>query len=270
MKTKNLNFQLNKEKCVKCSLCIKDCIVKIIKPDADGYPTVNDENYCIGCQHCLAICPKGAISVFDKKPEDVSFVTDKPSAEQMETLIKSRRSCRHFKQENLDNETLEKLKDIINWAPTGVNFRNLHFSIVENIDTMKEIKSKIYNKLKFILKFVPIKGHFSSYKKAIMADEDVIFRNAPHMIIVSTNQKAPCKDIDPIIALSYFELYAQSLGLGTLWCGLAYMALPISKEVMHKLEIPKSHKLSYVMLFGKPDINYKRAVQPDKYKITVL
>ncbi|MBR1681722.1 nitroreductase family protein [bacterium] len=266
----NLNFKVDREKCIKCGLCINDCIASIINSDNEGYPCVPNESGCIACQHCFAICPKGAISVFNKNPDDSEHVENKISENELAKLIKSRRSCRHFKQENLDIETMNKLKDILNWIPTGVNFRDLHFSVVENIDAMAGIKASLYKKLKFILKFLPLGGILNSYKKAILGGEDVIFRNAPHMIVVSANKNAPCFEIDPIIALSYFELYAQSLGIGTLWCGFAYKTLPLSKDVMKKLQIPKSHKLSYVMLFGKPDVNYSRCIQPEKYDITVL
>ncbi|MBR2525274.1 nitroreductase family protein [bacterium] len=266
----NLKFTVDKEKCIKCGLCQKDCISKIIQTDTDGYPCVKDETFCISCQHCLAVCPKGAISVFGKNPDNSDEINNTISPEQLENLIKARRSYRIFKQENIDSETMNKLKNILNWAPTGVNFRDLRFTIVENKDTMVEIKETLYKKLKFLFKFIPLKKSLQPFKQAILDGNDVIFRNAPHMIVVSTNKKAPCKEIDPIIALSYFELYAQSLGIGTLWCGFAYKTLPFSKEVMKKLEIPKTHKLSYVMLFGKPDIKYQRAIQPDNHKITVL
>lgn len=267
---KNLNFTVDKEKCIKCGLCEKDCISKIIKNDNDGYPRVLDETSCIGCQHCLAICPKGAISVFGKNPDNSDIIGDMISSEQLENLIKARRSCRIFKQENIDTETMNKLKNILNWAPTGVNFRNLHFTIVENKDTMNNIKELLYKKLRFLLRFVPLKKSLQGFKKAILSGNDVIFRHAPHMIVVSADKNAPCKEIDPVIALSYFELYAQSLGIGTLWCGFAYNTLPFSKEAIKKLEIPQNHKLSYVMLFGKPDIKYQRTIQPDKYQITTL
>lgn len=267
---KNLNFKVNKEKCIKCKLCINDCIAKIIDVDNDGYPIVQNEQNCIGCQHCLAICPNAAISIFDKNPDLSASILNFPSSDDMENLIKARRSCRKFKQENVSKETIDKLKNILNWTPTGVNFKDLHFAIVENKDTMDEIKEILYKKLKILFKFLPAKGHIASLKRAVLNNEDVIFRNAPHMIVVSVNKKAPCKEIDPIIALSYFELYAQTLGIGTLWCGYAYNTMPLSREVMQKFNIPKTHQLAYVMLFGYPNIKYQRCIQPESTNITVL
>ena len=115
---KELDFTVDKEKCIKCGLCQKDCISKIIKNDSEGYPCVSDETACIGCQHCLAICPKGAISIFGKNPDNSDKIENKVSPEQLENLIKSRRSCRIFKQENIDTETMNKLKDILNMQAT--------------------------------------------------------------------------------------------------------------------------------------------------------
>lgn len=258
---KNLSFSLDKGKCVKCGLCVSDCSSKVIKFGDDGYP-YSESDECLGCQHCLAICPTGAISVFGKNPEESLKNENMPSDEQMESLIKNRRSCRQFKLENVNPETINKLKDIMNWVPTGCNFKDLHFSFIEDYKNLDSIKERLYKKLKFLIKFMPVKGSLKRYKNAILSGEDMIFRNAPHMVVVSVNKKAPCANIDPVIALSYFELYAQTLGVSTLWCGLAYKTLPLSKEVMKELGIPKSHKMAYAMMFGYPSINYKRAIQP--------
>ena len=84
------------------------------------------------------------------------------------------------------------------------------------------------------------------------------------MVVVSSPIDAPCVDIDPVIALSYFELYAQSLGVGTCWCGIATWILEALEEFQKRLQIPKTHKLSYTMLFGMPDVKYKRCTQPDE------
>jgi hypothetical protein len=65
-----------------------------------------------------------------------------------------------------------------------------------------------------------------------------------------------------MIALTYFELLASSAGLGTLWDGLAKWALTaILPEMTKKLGIPESHTLGYMMLFGKPAVQYYRTVQ---------
>ena len=51
------------EKCVRCGACVRDCIVEVLKPGADGVPCVasGEERFCLNCQHCLAVCPQGAV-----------------------------------------------------------------------------------------------------------------------------------------------------------------------------------------------------------------
>lgn len=266
-----LNLKVDKEKCVKCGLCAKDCLVHAIQINEEGYPYSNATN-CLGCQHCLAICPQGAISSFDLNPEN-SLTKANVASEEMFKLIANRRSCRQYKHENIDTEKMAKLKDMLNYVPTGCNFKDLHFSIIEDVNVMESVKDDLYTDLQKIVRFMPFGSgsKLKSYKNAIMKrNNDFVFRNAPHAIIVSVNKKAPCKDIDPTIALSYFELYAQTLGLGTLWCGLGYWTIPLSKKVMKRLEIPKTHKIAYVMLFGNPAIDYKRSIQPEKYEFTTV
>ena len=87
------------------------------------------------------------------------------------------------------------------------------------------------------------------------------------MVVVSSPINAPCADIDPIIALSYFELYAQSMGIGTVWCGLAYKLFKMFPDLCEYIEIPEGYKVGYVMLFGPADIEYPRATQPEPFKI---
>jgi len=264
-----LNFKIDKSKCIKCGLCIRDCSRSVLKNDNDGYPHTENEA-CFGCQHCMAICPTGAISVFGKNPENSFCSPNLPTPEEIESLIKMRRSCRNYKEENIDREKMEKLKDILNWIPTGVNFRGLHFTFVENKKTMDNLRSELLNYLKDYAK--NHKGDKLSYiyEESIKSGKSVVLRNAPHMVVVSVDEHSPCKEIDPIIALSYFEIYAQSLGLGTLWCGLGYWTLPYCNNIVKKFNLPENYEIAYVMLFGNPDVKYTRSIQPQKYNITSI
>lgn len=272
MKDKNLN--IDKEKCIHCGLCVKDCIAYALEMDENNTPkfSKNGENRCIECQHCLAVCPVGAISIMNKNPENSEPVWVQ-NPDSVLNLIKSRRSVRHYKQENLEQETIQKLKDMLNWAPTGCNFHKMHFAFVEDMSVMDKIRTHVNNKLIQILsqKFVSkIKTKFSHYKDALVNGEDVIFRGAPHMVVVSTPVNAPCVNIDPVIALSYFELYAASLGVGTCWCGFAQICMQLFPELAKQFNVPEGYKVSYVMLFGKPDIKYSRTTQPEAFEFTTV
>lgn len=269
------NLVIDKDKCIKCGLCIKDCASFALEADENNNPCFAEcgEKRCINCQHCLAVCPVGALSILNKNPENSDNILPQYNSDELLNLIKSRRSFRHFKDENLSSEVIGKLKNMLNWIPTGCNNHGLHFSFIEDKDVMKDFSNYTRGKLINLIKKYPKRGisrKFSRYKDALMSGEDVVFRNAPHMVVVSTPLNAPCINVDPIIALSYFELYAQSMEVATLWCGLAEACLQIFPELCRELEIPDGYKASYVMMFGSANIKYARTTQPDAFNISVI
>ena len=260
-------INIDKEKCIKCGLCINDCMPRVIRFDEEGFPTAARPDGCIKCQHCLAICPVGALTYLDKKPENSEQIK-KHNPDEILSLIKDRRSFRSYKNENVDTETMKKLKNMLNWVPTGVNNHKLHFSFIDDLEVMNNFRNQTNKLLLDGIKKNPERfARFRRYSAAILRGQDVIFRGAPHMIIVAVDEKAPCANIDPVIALSYFELYAQSLNLGTCWCGLGFWVFEMFPELLERLNIPKGYNLAYTMLFGPKGVNYKRSTQPEPYSI---
>lgn len=265
------NLVVDKDKCVHCGKCIQDCITSSLEFDENNIPkfTKNGETRCLKCQHCLAICPTGALSIFGKSPQDSDEICN-INPDNVLNLIKSRRSIRWYKSQNLDTERMNKLKDMLKWTPTGCNFHKLHFSFVDDIEVMDDFRNKVNSRLVKFLNTKPINllvKKFEHYKDALEQGEDIIFREAPHMVIVSTPINTPCVHEDPIIALSYFELYAQSLGVGTLWCGFANICFKIFPDLYQYIKVPNGYKVSYIMLFGEPDVKYARTTQPDDFEI---
>ena len=65
-------LEFNKEKCIQCGACIKDCITYSIEFGEDNFPQYSEggESRCISCQHCFAVCPTGAITFDNKTPEE--------------------------------------------------------------------------------------------------------------------------------------------------------------------------------------------------------
>lgn len=255
-------IEINKEKCVRCGLCISDCLTSCIEFDKDNFPYMKKEENCISCGHCMAICPTGALSLNHKNPDESEPV----NYYDILSLIKSRRSIRQYKDEEIAEETFEKLKSMLAYVPTGCNSHSLHFSIVEKKSAMDIIRNKVNENVLKALSYKalsPIVEKFEKYKKGFEEGKDIIFRGAPHMIVASSSIKAPCALEDPIIALSYLELYAQHLGLGTCWCGFAEMCLKFFPEICDMLEIPSGYKPVYVMLLGVPAVKYQRVIQPE-------
>ena len=194
-------ISVDKEKCAQCGLCVSDCISKCLNLNKDGYPFMTNGHRCLACQHCMMICPTGALSFNGKNPENSETITSKDIL----SLIKTRRSIRQYKDEELTEEELQLIKDMIPYVPTGWNSHKLHFSFVEKKSVMRILKDKVNNKFVKLLNnriLSPVVKHFEVYKEAFEKGEDIIFRNAPHMIVVSSPISAPCAPQDPVIALS--------------------------------------------------------------------
>jgi hypothetical protein len=92
--------------------------------------------------------------------------------------------------------------------------------------------------------------------------EDALFRNAPHLLIVSPGKKATCGREDTALALAYFELLAQSAQMGTTWCGMLKLVSDMIPEIRPLIGLaPKAY--FYAMVFGRPAVSYARTVQRD-------
>ena len=261
------NFIIDKEKCISCGLCVKDCSTAALSLDSENKPTIIDSR-CMECQHCLAVCPTGAISILGKNP-DLSEEVPIINSQEVLNTIKTRRSIRQFKNEDISEEMFEKLQNALNYVPTGRNNHNLLFSITKSRKETDVIRNYVRNELLRRLKTFPFNLFVKKYARYIKLFEkgiDVIFRNAPHVVVACSPKNAPCADVDPIIALSYLELYANSLGLGTCWCGLAQYCFKLLPKLTSMFKIPKGYKPVYVMLLGVPDIKYKRMTQPNAYE----
>lgn len=267
-------IKFDKKKCIKCGNCAKDCITYSIDFDKEGFPQIaqDGESRCISCQHCFAICPVGAITFNKNKPEKAEN-TNLGNPDEILSLIKSRRSIRLFSKEKISNEEFKKIKKMLPYIPTGCNFNGLHFSIIESASAMNKIRNYVNSKVlnlisnKFTEKYA---GKFAKFKTAFERGDDIIFRNAPHMIVVSSAINAPCANVDPIIALSYIELYAQSLGLGTCWCGFAQSCFKILPKLSKMVDIPDNYKPVYVMLLGKSAVKYPRTTIPENFPISEI
>ena len=80
---------------------------------------------CIGCGHCMAICPTGAIEIHGRtlSPDQLFDLPEKEKAanyEQLTALLERRRSIREFKDKEVEEELVEKILSAARTAPMGL------------------------------------------------------------------------------------------------------------------------------------------------------
>jgi len=263
-----LDFSVNTTTCTRCGECVADCPARIITMD-EGVPTIapDREAACYRCQHCLAICPVAAVSILGHNPGDSRPLAGAfPDPDKLENLIKGRRSVRRYRPENLEPELLQRLLDVAWYAPTGINCRDVLFTVVDDRDKLSRLRDEVMDGLGRMVREERLPAGLEFFADIVRQwDEngvDTLFRGAPHLLIAS----APGQGVSPVpnclIALSYFELFAQSLGVGTVWNGLSKWAInDLLPETRQRLGIPEDHVIGYVMSFGRPAFQYIRTVQ---------
>jgi nitroreductase/NAD-dependent dihydropyrimidine dehydrogenase PreA subunit len=262
-----LNFTVAREDCIRCNACIKDCPHHIIGY-RDHYPDIpaEREDQCIRCQHCLAICPTGAISILGLRPQDSRPVEITPAVEPdaLSRFVRGRRTMRQYRRTNVDRRLIDTLLADTAHAPTGGNTCDLTFVVVDDRIVLHRILEALIGGLEQAIEGKAELPEFIA--KAVHAyrhlDTDEIFRGAPHLLIASAGEKAYCGDADVVIALSYFELLAQSRGLGTTWCDFLKFILDLRPELGDLFGIATDRPYRAI-LFGLPAVQYARTVQRD-------
>lgn len=263
----SVNFTVNKDLCIQCGTCARACPKFLIQ--LKQYPVLRDEDQCMRCQHCLAVCPAGALSILGYDPKSSPVVDGRlPDLRAMNTLVKSRRSIRQYRDENLDVQLIRDLLDTASYAPTGRNSRQVLFTVVDDKTVMRALRDDVMEQLCRAVTHKTLPNHPKASIFGIVSNLwqarqiDLIFKGAPHMVITSAPRQTPHPKEDTLIALSYFQLLAQSIGIGTLWNSLAKTVLTdIFPNIGIKMGIPENHHVGFAMLFGKPAIEYHRTIQ---------
>lgn len=269
-----IDFKIDKNKCINCKLCSSDCPVLIIDRKSE-YPTIKEgkEGNCLECQHCLAICPTGALSIWGKDPDNsIAVSSTTPDSIELENLMQTRRSIRKFSSEEVDKELIHRLISVASYAPTARNENDVQFTVVDNREDMVKLRDLAYAQLKIAGAEgrVPKAKLFLNNFQSVWESKkiDVVFRDAPHILITSAPKGGTFPKMDSGIAMTYFDLLASSNGIGTLWDGFAkYIFEDSAPEMKEMIGIPSDHEIAAVLLFGVPAVKYERSIQNDKPNI---
>ncbi|MDR3725598.1 MAG: nitroreductase family protein [Terracidiphilus sp.] len=263
-----LQFEVDAELCAACGLCADDCPTKIISMET-GQPAIapEREENCLRCQHCMAVCPSGAISILGVRPEEMQPLPERfPDLPALETLIRGRRSVRNYKDENVDPALLAHLLEVAWQAPTGKNDRQVQFTVVDDRKKMAALRTKVMRGIGSLAEKNALPEKLAFYANFARKWEehgtDIIFRGAPHLLIATAPLSCATPTADCLIALTTFDLFAQAHGLGTAWVGYANWAIDmLVPEVKQEIGIPADHVFGYCMIFGNPAVQYARTVR---------
>lgn len=269
-------FTINFENCKQDGLCATECPSGIIRWQSKGsYPVVHEgsEQFCLQCGHCIAICPKGAISWSFSDPQDCPPIQTEtiPSVGQIEHMLKSRRSIRSFQKNTIDHQLLQRLIDTASYAPSGHNLQPVHWIVVENPAEVQKLASLVVDWMRYMIAHKPEVANSLAFPYIVNYWEkgfDKVCHNAPHLIIAHAPKKIASSTTDCVIALTYLDMAAFAMGIGTCWAGYFTTAANVYPPLAEALEIPEDHRVPGALLLGYPQYKYRRIPRRNEPKVS--
>ena len=291
MLDRKIKIQIDPEVCDGCGQCVIVCPSETISIKNKTAKVTGNES--LMCGHCIAACPKEAISLKESEFDNINFDTfayenkwmkhGEFNTSDLVRLMLSRRSCRNFKNKNIEKNILEDLIKIGTTAPSGSNCQNWTFTIIPTKKEVVQLAEKVglffrkLNKLSentFLRKGMALMGkkklefyyknHYESVKESIERYEtekiDRLFHGATAIIMVGGSKKSTCPSEDALLATQNILLGAHTMGLGTCLIGFAVNAIANDPTLKSDLGIQKDEKTYSVIALGYPSEKYRKLI----------
>jgi nitroreductase/NAD-dependent dihydropyrimidine dehydrogenase PreA subunit len=275
--------RIDAERCTGCGRCVSVCPKETLSLE-NGKAVVSGSE-SIHCDHCAAICPEMAVTVGAIDAQLAvyqSFDTDErwlPNGQgdtaQLVRLMRSRRSCRNFKETPVGEALLDDLVKVGVTAPSGSNCQPWTFILLPDRNQVEAFARRIarfFDKLnrtaekgwlRNLLRWCGqpslynyYRDHYVTVKEGLEAwragGRDRLFHGAPAVIVVAARKNASCPAEDALLATQNILLAAHSLGLGTCLIGYAVEAMRHDDSIATALEIPPEEKPHAVIALGWP------------------
>lgn len=255
-----MEFTVDSSRCTGCGLCVSDCVTGLLQlKEGRPVPGAHADRRCIGCGHCLAICPTGSITLNGVPASECPAPGALPNATGVANLIAARRSVRRYRNVPVPRETIERMLRVVSSAPTAVNRRRLVFAVFSG-EAMERLRREANGALLTAIRENTLSGaqrELRLLRPMIEAGQDVLFRNAPHLVVAGTGPQAMATDA--VIALTSFELLALAQGIATVWDGFAMIAFSsFAAGLVPMLGFPEEVTPAAAMAFGYPAVTYPR------------
>jgi len=259
-------FTIDPGKCQRDGICAADCPAGVIKKQStDDYPepTTDFEKFCLACGHCVVICPHQALSLDWLSPEACPPIKTNfnLTMEHVEQFLRSRRSIRNFKKKVVGRGLLNKLLEIGTYAPSAKNEQPWHWLVIQDSVEVKRLAGLVVDWIRLVIKEKPEIARQKAYHRVVAAwkkGKDPICREAPHLIVVHADKNWAFGAEDCASALTYIELFATVMGLGTCWAGYLYSAANSYAPLFEALGVPSDHRIFGALMVGYPTFTYHR------------
>ena len=215
---------------------------------------VPKKNTCLACGHCVAVCPKNAVSLSGFEDTPLPVLSPVPfSGSDLVQLIRQRRSIRQFQNRAVSQELIEQLLTAGQYTPTASNSQNVSYLVLrENIASYEQTAIHTLRRLK------KIQSIFSHSWDDFSIDEHFLFKKAPLVMII----KSP-DIVNASLAAASIELTANAFGLGVLYSGFFSLAAAHSHKLRKMLSLSSRKESVLALVIGYPAVRYQRTAQKE-------
>ena len=198
------------------------------------------------------------------------------SRDQAVQFLRSRRSIRRYKDKPVEKQTLQMLIETARYAPTSSNSQAVAWTVFTDKEALRHLSGLVVDWMRHLLGQHPeiiAKTYLPQIIKAWESDVDPILWDAPAMVLASSpsmgNAILPDNGlVNLTIAMSYLELAALPLGLGTCWAGIFQAALNNWEPLKTAVSLPEGHINHYPMMLGYPRFEYHQMPERKQPEIT--
>ncbi len=281
--------------CTGCGLCVSVCPSDTLTVEGDTCLVTGDES--LNCGHCAAVCPEGAVTVGQLDDETARLATLDAADEWVRHgtydaaalvgLMRSRRSCRNYKDRPVPREVLDDLVKIGISAPSGTNCQPWTFTILPDREAVMVVgqqtmaffeklnglagKAWLRGAMKLVGKPQLAEYHADYQQKVADAIEEFhaggrerLFHGATAAILIGSQPGGTTPAEDALLATQNILLAAHAMGLGTCLIGFVVEAAKEDASIKTCVGIPASEPLHAVIGLGYPKEIYQRQMTSRK------
>ncbi len=288
-------ISIDEKRCTLCGLCVPVCVRRILE-QGDNEITITEQELCISCGHCKAVCPTDApnLSGLDETEyEPVANADELPAPSELLRFLRRRRSTRVYKKKPVEIEKLKMILEAGRFAPTGGNRQPCEYTVVRGrklLDQAGRLAVQVLHRLGESVKeaferherlnepvpeeFIPIQNYPPVWERMARKWEegvDLLFYHAPALILIRTKQGATTSaGVDTGLSAMHMILMAETMDLGTCLNGFLVTALKRSDELRKVLKIPDDYQVHATFTVGYADVDFLRVVARNPVKVEWL
>lgn len=225
-----------------------------------GHPVETGEGMgCFDCGHCLAVCPKGAISLTSMdgfEPREFDSRENPIPEEVMMDFLERRRSCRWFTDDPVTGEEFEFLFRAASCSPSANNIRDVEFAVVGDgmLPFMRHIAGIMEPRASELPRFRQLKDYLDDPSHA--GRNPLLWEGRQIILAFSRSRE------DAIIAMGRMEMIAYAMGLGGFYSHWIMMVDDQDHDGLMEFfpNISADKRMCCAFVIGHPKVRFRRTV----------